>query len=88
MSMAPRVNLVSDQGSEVEQKQVALSYLHEAWTEALLEGVDGDCLAQASLFTALNELASTYGEEATAKFAEGLATRIRNGEFSVPRSRQ
>src|SRR5215469_10553885 len=44
-----------------EQKQAALSYLSEAWAEARHEGVDGDCLAQASLFAALAELVTTYG---------------------------
>ena len=87
MSIAPRVNS-RDQASELEQKQIALSYLHEAWGEARLEGVDGDCLAQASLFSALSELVTTYGEDATAKYAEGLPARIRNGEFSVQISRQ
>lgn len=71
-----------------EQKRVALGYLQEAWAEARLEGIDGDCLAQACLFTALAEFVSTYGEEAAATFAEGLATRIRNGEFSLDQSRQ
>jgi hypothetical protein len=71
-----------------EQKQVALGYIQEAWAEAKLDGVDGDCLAQASLFTALIEFVSTYGEDAAAKFAEGLAARIRNGEFSIDLSRQ
>jgi hypothetical protein len=71
-----------------EQKRAALTYLHEAWTEARLDGIDGDCLAQASLFTALAELVTTYGEEAAARFAEGLAKRIRNGEFSIGASRQ
>ncbi len=88
MSMAPRVVVAKQPANEIEEKQVALSYLHEAWTEARLDGVDGDCLAQASLFTALNELVTTYGEEATAKFTEGFPARIRNGEFSVQRSRQ
>ena len=64
------------------------SFLLEAWSEARLEGVDGDCLAQASLFSALSELVTTYGEDATAKFAEGLAARIRNGEFSLRIARQ
>ena len=71
-----------------EQKQAALSYLNEAWAEARHDGVDGDCLAQASLFTALAELVSTYGEDAVAKFGEGLPSRIRNGEFSVARAKQ
>jgi hypothetical protein len=74
--------------SDHEQKQIALTYLHEAWGEARLDGVDGDCLAQAALFTALSELVNTYGEDATAKYAEGLPARIRNGEFSIPLSRQ
>lgn len=69
--------------SDREQKQTALSYLNEAWAEAMHDGVDGDCLAQASLFTALAELVATYGEDAVAKFADGLAGRVRNGEFSV-----
>jgi hypothetical protein len=73
---------------EHEQKRVALGYLHEAWTEARIDGVDGDCLAQACLFAAFAEFVATYGEEAAAHFAEGLALRIRNGEFSLPTARQ
>jgi hypothetical protein len=73
---------------EHEQKRVALGYLHEAWAEARLDGVDGDCLAQACLFAALAEFVSTYGEEAAAAFTEGLANRIRNGEFSIDQLRQ
>jgi hypothetical protein len=71
-----------------EQKQAALSYLNEAWAEARHEGVDGDCLAQASLFAAFAELVGTYGEEAVATFVEGLAGRVRNGEFSLVLAKQ
>src|SRR3954453_6889799 len=71
-----------------EQKQAALSYLTEAWAEARHDGVDGDCLAQASLFAAFAELVETYGEDAVAKFVEGLPLRIRNGEFSTALPRQ
>jgi hypothetical protein len=71
-----------------EQKQAALSYLNEAWAEARHDGVDGDCLAQASLFAAFAELVGTYGEDAVATYAEGLPDRIRNGEFSTARARQ
>ena len=53
-----------------EQKQTALNYLSEAWAEARHDGVDGDCLAQASLFAALAELVKTYGEDAVAKSIE------------------
>lgn len=71
-----------------EQKRVALGYLQEAWAEARLDGIEGDCLAQACLFAAFAEFVTTYGEEAAATFAEGLGTRVRNGEFSLDRRRQ
>ena len=71
--------------SDREQKRVALGYLQEAWAEARHDGVDGDCMAQACLFAALAEFVTTYGEDAAAKFTEGLSTRIHNGEFSVQR---
>lgn len=74
--------------AEHEQKQAAIGYLHEAWAEARLDGIDPDCMAQACLFAALSELVTTYGEDATARFAEGLSKRIANGEFSVESSRQ
>jgi hypothetical protein len=73
---------------EQEQKKAALGYLNEAWNEARIEGIDGDCLAQACLFAAFAEFVSTYGEEAAAHFAEGLANRIRKGEFSLSFARQ
>jgi len=71
-----------------EQKRVALSYLSEAWAEARHEGIDGDCMAQVCLFAAFAELVTTYGEEAAAKFAEALANRVRNGEYSIDLARQ
>ena len=73
---------------EREQKMAALSYVSEAWAEARLDGIDDDCLAMSCLFAAFAELVTTYGEDATAKYAEGLPARIRNGEFSIPLSRQ
>jgi hypothetical protein len=74
-------------GSDSE-RQAALAMLSEAWDEARLEGIDGDCLAQVALFRAFNELVATYGEEATARYADGLAERIRRGEFTVAPNRQ
>ena len=38
---------------EHEQKRIALGYLHDAWIEALHDGIEGDCLAQTALFLAL-----------------------------------
>lgn len=74
--------------SDHEQKQAALNYLNDAWSEAWLNGIDGDCMAQVCLFTALSELVSTYGEDAAARFAEGLPKRIISGEFSLDQARQ
>jgi len=71
-----------------DQKRAALGYVSEAWAEARLDGIDGDCLAQSCLFAAFAELVATYGEDAAAAFAEGLGNRIRNGEFSVDLPRQ
>jgi hypothetical protein len=88
MSTLTRVAASREPIADQDQKRVALGYLHEAWAEARLDGIDGDCLAQSCLFSAFIEFVSTYGEEATAKFAEGLPARIRNGEFSVELARQ
>ncbi len=75
-------------GLDIEQKKIALGHVQEAWAAARLDGVDGDCMAQSCLFAAFAEFVTTYGEEAAAEFAEGLAVRIRNGEFSVELARQ
>jgi hypothetical protein len=73
---------------DYEQKRLALGYVKEAWAEGLLDGVDGDCLAQACLFAALAELVTTYGEDAAASYTDRLSERIRKGEFSLRQSRQ
>ena len=88
MSRPASFSIARDPLPDLEQKQTALSYLNEAWAEARHEGVDGDCLAQASLFTALAELVSTYGEDAVAMFVEGLPARVKNGEFSLKLAKQ
>jgi len=88
MSLATPTLAARGAVAEEEQKRLALAYLQDAWTEAHHEGIEGDCLAQTALFLALAELISTYGEEATARYAAGLAPRISNGEFSVELSWQ
>ncbi len=88
MGMATHHFAARESMGELEQKKLALGYLQDAWTEARHDGIEGDCLAQTALFLALAELISTYGEEAAARYAESLAPRIRNGEFSVELSRQ
>lgn len=77
-----------DPVSDRDQRRIALGYLQEAWAEARLDGIDGDCLAQACLFAALAEFVTTYGEDAAATFTDGLSSRIRNGEFTLDQPRQ
>jgi hypothetical protein len=86
-TVRPRI-LSREPAPDREQKMTALSYLSEAWAEARLDGIDGDCMAQACLFAAFAELVSTYGEDAAAVYADRLSQRIRNGEFSVDLARQ
>ncbi len=69
--------------ADVEEKRAALSYVSEAFAEGCLDGLDGDCMAQAALFAAFQELVTTYGEEATARYAEGFPDRIRGGAFTT-----
>lgn len=88
MTTAGRSTYTREPVPDHEQKRVALGYLNEAWAEARLDGIDGDCLAQACLFAALAEFVTTYGEDAAATFTEGLSSRIRNGEFTIDRPRQ
>jgi hypothetical protein len=88
MSSLTRVFSAREPVPDNEQKKVALGYLQEAWAEARLDGIDGDCMAQSCLFAAFMEFVSTYGEEAAAQFAEALPGRIRNGEFSLELARQ
>ena len=54
----------------------------------VIDGVEATAWRRPRCSLALAELVSTYGEEAAARYAENLAARIRNGEFSVELSRQ
>jgi hypothetical protein len=88
MAIAMRMPPARQPLPDDDQKRAAVEYVHEAWAEARLDGVDADCMAQACLFAALSELVTTYGEEATARFAEGLSERVAAGEFSLALFRQ
>lgn len=69
--------------ADIDDKRAALGYVSEAFAEGCLDGLDGDCMAQAALFAAFQELVTTYGEEATASYAEGFPERIRAGGFTT-----
>ncbi|ATQ68684.1 MULTISPECIES: hypothetical protein [Methylosinus] len=72
-----------DDAGGYDQRQAALSYVAEAFAEAMLAGIESDSFAHAALSAALHELVSTFGEEEVALFVERLPKRLRNGEFST-----
>ena len=72
-----------EERSITEKKRLALSYLSDAWDEALGEHIDPDILANSALFLALSDLVAAYGEEAVAEFARALPKRIQAFEFSI-----
>jgi len=70
------------------QKHAALRYIADAWEEALYDGVEPEMLANASLFAALSDLVTTYGEDAVGEMADKLSRRIQHGEFTLNRTTQ
>ena len=68
-----------------DARRAALAYVSEAFAEAVLDGIDVDAFADAALCAAFRELVANYGEERVAAIADGLAERIRRGEFSLRR---
>lgn len=75
-------------GEETVLNVEALSYIIEAWEEAIIAGLEPETLAGASLFAALTDLVSIYGEEAVARMAKDLSVRINHGEFTLDRVTQ
>lgn len=74
---------LSDELAASDERRAALNYVTEAFAEAVRDGIESDCFAQAALFAAFRELVATYGEEAVAKYAENFPERIRNGAFTT-----
>ena len=72
-----------DTREAADDRRAALSFVTEAFAEAILAGVDSEHFAHAALFAAMQELVATYGETAVERYCEKLPERIRNGEFTV-----
>lgn len=73
---------------QLNDRHTALRYILDAWEEALQDGVDPESIANASLFAALTDLVTTYGEDAVSHMAAGLSQRIQHGEFTLNRTTQ
>lgn len=69
-------------------KKAALGYIMEAWMEAEQDGIAPEAIANAALFAAFSDLIEIYGEIPVVEFVEGLADRVRRGEFTINRITQ
>jgi hypothetical protein len=65
-----------------EDRRAALGYVHEAFAEAILAGLEMESFADAAIVAGLRELVACYGEEAVATFTARLPERVRRGEFT------
>ncbi|MDQ0470596.1 hypothetical protein [Labrys wisconsinensis] len=81
--MFENIDALHDRLAAEDERHAALDHLLQAWEDAILDGIDGACVAHAALFTAFKELVATYGEEQVADFAQKLPERVRNGEFTL-----
>jgi hypothetical protein len=72
----------------LQPSEDAMRYLLDARDQALDDGVKTQSVAYSALFMALTDLVSSYGEPAVAELTESLAVRVRNGEFTVCRTKQ
>ena len=66
----------------------ALDLILAAWEEGAESGIASEMMAYAALYAALTDLVGSFGEENVAELAQGLAGRVRKGEFTLYESRQ
>ena len=69
--------------SDQDIRRMALSYIDDAFAEAIASGIDSAAVAHAALFTAFADLVATFGEEAVAEMAEDLPSRVRRGDYTL-----
>ncbi len=87
MRMSPAFDMSLEELNAADARRAALSYVSEAFAEAVLDGIDVDAFAEAAFCAAFRELVAIHGEERAACVAQRLPERIRSGEFSA-RTRQ
>ena len=85
--MNTAVEMSLEELAAADARSAALSYVSEAFAEAVLDGIDVDPFAEAAFCAAFRELVAVYGEDRAIEIAQGLPERIRAGEFSA-RTRQ
>jgi len=85
--MIPGIDTRLKELTAADARRAALTYICEAFAEAVLDGIDVHAFAEAAFAAAFRELVAIHGEESAAVLAESLPCRIRAGEFSA-RTRQ
>lgn len=65
-----------------EECRTAAGFVHEAFAEAIIAGVDTRAFSEVAIAVGLQELVERYGESAVVDFAGKLPERLRAGEFS------
>ena len=65
-----------------DECRTAAGFVHEAFAEAIIAGVDSRAFAEAAIAVAMEELVVRYGEDPVAEFVTRLTDRLRSGEFS------
>ncbi|RTL71973.1 MAG: hypothetical protein EKK41_07045 [Hyphomicrobiales bacterium] len=71
-----------------EDSVEALHFILEAWEEGTDCGIAPELMAYAAIYTALTDLVTKFGEDAVITLVNGLAARVRAGEFTLYRTRQ
>ncbi len=75
-------------GRSTEESVEALNFILEAWEQGTEIGIAPDLMAYAAIDAALTDRVTTFGEQSVEKLVDGLAPRVRAGEFTLYRSRQ
>jgi hypothetical protein len=81
------MQLIGSAGGD-DARMEALNFVLQAWEEGTGSGIAPELMAYAALYTALTDLVASYGEESVVSLVAGLAPRVRNGEFTLYRTRQ
>ena len=66
----------------------ALDLIIAAWDEGADCGIASEMMAYAALYAALTDLVGSFGEENVAALVQGLAARVKTGEFTLYASTQ
>ncbi|HRD75010.1 MAG TPA: hypothetical protein PK264_03585 [Hyphomicrobiaceae bacterium] len=66
----------------------ALDFILQGWDAGSEAGIAPEFMAYAALYAGLTDLVGTYGEDAVVKLVTGLVTRVKEGEFTLVRTRQ